>query len=94
MKPTQLLVNVNVFFHVGFNSRYQLLHLELSIEWDFLWFKFGFRFREGSRGYLIGQNHVCGPKCEWGLGIGLAFLRHKALFAWWLWRFPMESDSL
>ncbi|KAL5569664.1 hypothetical protein UlMin_026239 [Ulmus minor] len=43
---------------------------------------------------LVDWKLVCIPKERGGLGIGNLLLRNKALLGKWLWRFPLEQNSL
>uniref|UniRef100_A0A803P465 Reverse transcriptase domain-containing protein n=1 Tax=Cannabis sativa TaxID=3483 RepID=A0A803P465_CANSA len=57
---------------------------------DFLW-----EGSESSGGeHLVAWDEVCRPRHEGGLGIGRLELRNKSLLMKWLWRFPLEQNSL
>ncbi|EXB99413.1 hypothetical protein L484_016389 [Morus notabilis] len=57
---------------------------------DFFWEGFS----EDSATHLVAWNEVSRPKEVGGLGIGNMRKRNQALLAKWLWRFPLEFDSL
>uniref|UniRef100_A0A803QQM3 Reverse transcriptase domain-containing protein n=1 Tax=Cannabis sativa TaxID=3483 RepID=A0A803QQM3_CANSA len=44
--------------------------------------------------HLVAWDEVCKPRAEGGLAIGRLEMRNKGLLMKWLWRFPLESNSL
>uniref|UniRef100_A0A803QNN3 Reverse transcriptase zinc-binding domain-containing protein n=1 Tax=Cannabis sativa TaxID=3483 RepID=A0A803QNN3_CANSA len=44
--------------------------------------------------HLVSREEVCRPKHEGGLAIGRLDMRNKGLLMKWLWRYPLESNSL
>jgi hypothetical protein len=57
---------------------------------NFLWEGIG----EGSKGHLINWDVVSRSREKGGLGIGNLVKRNISLLGKWLWRFPIERDSL
>ncbi|CAL9018470.1 unnamed protein product [Prunus brigantina] len=49
---------------------------------------------EGKRDHLVKWERVANSKEEGGLGVGSLKEKNEALRAKWLWRFPMEPNSL
>ncbi|KAI5330685.1 hypothetical protein L3X38_020811 [Prunus dulcis] len=49
---------------------------------------------EGKDSHLVRWERVTKSKEEGGLGIGSLRERNEALRAKWLWRFPLETNSL
>ncbi|KAM2004953.1 hypothetical protein FF1_000090 [Malus domestica] len=56
----------------------------------FLWEGVG----EGKKFHLVKWGDVCKSKEDGGLGLGNLRFRNVALLAKWLWRFPLEPNSL
>ncbi|KAK9951574.1 hypothetical protein M0R45_007012 [Rubus argutus] len=50
--------------------------------------------REGSKDYLINWKLVSKSKAKGGLEIGNLVLKNSSLLGKWLWRFPIEKESL
>uniref|UniRef100_A0A803PW65 Uncharacterized protein n=1 Tax=Cannabis sativa TaxID=3483 RepID=A0A803PW65_CANSA len=44
--------------------------------------------------HLVAWDEVCKPRSEGGLAIGRLELRNKGLLMKWLWRYPLEPNSL
>jgi len=57
---------------------------------DFFWEGFG----EGKSNHLVNWDEVSKSKWNGGLGVGNIIKRNMALLGKWLWRFPLEKDSL
>ncbi|KAH9734302.1 reverse transcriptase domain-containing protein [Citrus sinensis] len=57
---------------------------------DFLWEGIG----EGKKDHLVSWRVVSQPQSKGGLGLGNIINRNKALLGKWLWRFPLEVNSL
>ena len=57
---------------------------------DFFWEGKG----EGKKDHLVAWELVTKPKKFGGLGVGNLIQRNPALLDKWLWRFPLEQDSL
>ncbi|KAM7528379.1 hypothetical protein LguiB_031789 [Lonicera macranthoides] len=49
---------------------------------------------EGKRDHLVNWEEVSKSKLNEGLGVGNIIKRNMALLGKWLWRFPLERDSL
>ncbi|KAH9670663.1 er membrane protein complex subunit 10 [Citrus sinensis] len=57
---------------------------------DFLWEGIG----EGKKDHLVSWRVVSQPQSKGGLGLGNIINRNKALLGKWLWRLPLEVNSL
>ena len=61
-----------------------------TLQRDFIWGDMG----DEHKFHLVNWQQVCSPLQDGGLGIRNLSVFNKALLGKWLWRYPIESDSL